>query len=159
MDINNTTLRKILSEFATGVCIVAVGDDPKNILGVTINSFTSVSMEPPLVMYCMKTKAESFEKVMKFPKFSINILAHDHDDLAMKCVMRGGHVIETSQFEFSKSGIPFLSDSIASIECEVETTYPGGDHTIILGKVIALNHPRDTKPLIFHRSKFLRPID
>lgn len=152
LEINHTTLRKVMSEFATGVCVVAFGDPP---MGVTVNSFTSVSMDPALVLYCIKTQAGSHENIMNFPRFSINILNHKQKDVATLCVARGGHSLDSSLYEFSELAIPVLKEANAIIECERTATYPGGDHTIVVAKVLSLNIVQTTQPLIFHRSQFL----
>lgn len=147
-------LRFAFSHFATGVTIVAVLKDKP--YGLTVNSFTSVSLDPPLVLICIKKGKKSHEYIADSDFFCVNILAEDQEWLSVRFADPS---IEETRFEGIKYELdefkcPNIEGCIYYITCEKYKEYDGGDHTIFLGKVVKLKSGRDKNPLIFFKSKY-----
>ncbi len=150
----SSNFRKIMGHFPTGVTVVTVDHRESCCLGVTINSLTSVSLAPPLVLFCMKKKAIAHDLVVNSQSFAISILAHNQQELALECAEPGGAKLADPLLVHSYDGNFLVRGAIASIECTQEEIYPGGDHTIIVGLVTRLYSELDNQPLVFHRSRF-----
>ena len=145
--------RQILGQFPTGVTIVATQDADGVPVGVTVNSFTSVSLDPPLVLFCLARTARSYARFAESSCFSVNILGCGQRALSDR--------FASSPFDWSEvgaahwaTGAPILSEALAALDCHVEARYDGGDHEIIVGRVVALGTIRDGKPLVYHRGAF-----
>ncbi len=143
-----------MGQFATGVSIITVGSDNELHTGVTINSLCSVSLDPPMILFCLKRHAHSYVTMMANPYFVVNILAKEQIELLHLCTSRGGGILKPEDFDINSFGVPVLKKNLATIECEKDKIYPGGDHTIILGKVLNLDFCDRKTPLVFHRSHF-----
>jgi flavin reductase (DIM6/NTAB) family NADH-FMN oxidoreductase RutF len=149
LEINSYEYRQHLSQLPTGITVVTVGNDQMPVTGVTINSFTSVSLEPPLVLFCLKRLASTYSKIMANPQYAINVLCADQKDLSQRCARQGGGLFEAGEYEFIHGGAPIVKGSLVSIVCERETTYAAGDHTIILGRVKKFVKGPEVDPLLF----------
>lgn len=148
--------RQVVGNFATGVTIVTTRDPEGKPYGLTVNSFTSVSLEPVLVLVCLDNRLGGIDFFRKKKTFGINILAEDQQDIsthfATKNTQRAEHLTRVG-----RTGVPLVNEALASIECEVVESYPGGDHTILLGQVkcAELSPACETrKPLLFFRGKY-----
>lgn len=153
MSIDQVTYRKTMGFFATGVAVLTLPDD-EGFCGITMNSLTSVSLDPSLVLFCIKRHADTYAKTMSSRRFTINILNESQEDIAHLCARKGGGQLKVSQVESLDSGINLLHGAIASLDCETIKTFPGGDHTIILAQVHGLISDPSKNPLIFYRSEF-----
>jgi len=140
-------LRTALGRFATGVAVVAF-DGPDGRHGMTINSFTSVSMRPPLVLASVARKARAHD-ALEGQAFSISILGAEQEDLA-RC-FAGGPAVDVHWLEGEVA--PRVAGALASMECRPWCSYDGGDHTLYLGEVVAFDH-RDGDALGYHASGF-----
>lgn len=142
-------LRRCLASFATGVTVVtyAVDDEPR---GATVNSFTSVSIDPPLVLVSLGRGARSTRWLPDRP-FTVNVLAATQLDLAMHFAgrPRAGLTVPWSP----EATVPRLRGTVAWLECLPWATYDGGDHLIFVGEVVRHDHRRGD-PLLFHRGEF-----
>ncbi|WP_155334437.1 flavin reductase family protein [Acrocarpospora corrugata] len=153
-------LRRAFGRFATGVTVVTVGGTAPH--GMTANSFTSVSLDPPLVLICVDRSAIMHGMLPDAGSFGVNVLAADQEGLAKRFADRW-RVPGLAQFENvdwfpgTLTGAPMLNASIARFECEVWRTYDGGDHSIFIGKV--LSHDEEAEEaLLFFNGRF-RQID
>lgn len=146
---NQKEFRTCMGHFATGVTVVTcVNEGEKH--GITANSFTSVSLDPPLVLISIDKKAKALQK-LKNNHFIINILNHHQKDTAMHFA---GKTFENLPFEWEKSTYGYrIKDSLAYIECEPWAEYPGGDHVLFLGEVKNVSY-NDGQPLTFYKGKF-----
>ncbi len=151
---NPALFRKILSNFATGVTIVTTRDAEGRPYGVTVNSFTSVSLDPLLVLFCLHNEAAGLPSFLESRVFAINILsskkAHLSDHFARSGADRTRHLKWTGVL-----GPPLIRGCLACLECKLETTYPGGDHTILIGRVAEGRLSRESRdPLLFYRGHY-----
>lgn len=128
--------RGVMGHFATGVTVVASRDADGEPVGLTVNAFTSVSLDPPLVLVCIHKKAEGHDAVIAAGHFGISVLAADQGDIAMVFSQEEpASRFQGVEFEDGPLGSPILKGALAWIECRFETVLPGGDHSILLGRV------------------------
>jgi flavin reductase (DIM6/NTAB) family NADH-FMN oxidoreductase RutF len=151
--------RKTMSNFATGVTVVTTFDEKKIIHGMTANSFTSVSLNPPTVLVCIGHTRNTFTHVKNTNQFAINILSSKQKKVAdyfAKEQTKGDEIIE---FNWSiKFGSPFIEGSIAFIKANVVELYNYGDHAIILGEVEGFD-TKNGAPLLYYQSDYLSVPD
>jgi len=149
--------RMVMGHFPTGVTIVT-GHSPSGPTGFTIGSFTSVSLDPPLVGFLPQTDSVTWEMIAPSGRFCVNVLSAEQDDLCWKFAKTG---TETTRFDGvawheSPSGSPILNRAVAWIDCVVEEVYTLGDHFFVLGRVEFLDADADQdglppRPLVFFR--------
>ena len=130
-DLDPTALRQALGQFATGVTVVTI-PGPQ---GFTANSFASVSLDPPLVLWSPARSSSRFPAFSTAPHFAIHVLAEDQFGLSRRFV-RGGEGFEGLKHEVSDQGVPLLGGALARFECVQEATHEGGDHLIVVGRVV-----------------------
>jgi flavin reductase (DIM6/NTAB) family NADH-FMN oxidoreductase RutF len=151
--IEATDLRRALGRFATGVTIVTTRGPAGRTEGVTVNSFSSVSLDPPLVLWCLRSAAPSLPSFLAAEWFAINVLGADQHHLSR-------HFATPHPDKFaaiaSTSGLgdcPLLPSALARFECRTERHIEAGDHTIFLGRIIRADH-REGEPLVFSAGRF-----
>jgi 3-hydroxy-9,10-secoandrosta-1,3,5(10)-triene-9,17-dione monooxygenase reductase component len=147
--------RDVFGHFATGVTIVTAmdGDEP---VGMAANSFTSLSLEPPLVLFCVAYSSTTWPRIEQAGKFAVNILGEEGEDLSRLFAQRGADRFGRIPWRSGVSGSPVLDEAIAYIDCDFEAEYPGGDHKIVVGRVIDLDMREGARPLIFFRGAYTR---
>ncbi|MEQ8411650.1 MAG: flavin reductase family protein [Erythrobacter sp.] len=151
--------RRLMGLFTTGVCVVSAPLEEGAIMGMTVNSFVSVSLEPMLVCWSLQNSSSQFEGWVGAERFAISILAESQQAVARRYAARASSGLVVSDFETSASGLPVVKGALGRIECRRWATYPAGDHTMILGEVTAMDAPEasDTAvPLGFFRGRFCR---
>jgi flavin reductase (DIM6/NTAB) family NADH-FMN oxidoreductase RutF len=139
--------------FTTGVTVVTSCDAEGARYGLTANSFTSVSLEPPLVLFCAYQHAPSLVGLIRSGHFAINVLASDQEDIAKRFARRAADKFAGLDWRVGILGDPLLDRCIAHIECTLENRHPGGDHDIVIGRVHRVRFYAG-EPLIFHRSRY-----
>lgn len=149
MTMDSREFRDALGCFATGVCVITANPEGQQPFGMTVNSFASVSLDPPLVLWSLQNNSEMFEVWERTTAFAVNILRADQQDLSNLYARKGDHLLEADHFTAGETGLPVLPHSLVSLECEVEATYPGGDHLIIVGRVLAMENRENGAPLVF----------
>src|SRR5215472_18563966 len=127
--------RDALGCFPTGVAVVTANGIGAHI-GITVNSFTSVSLEPPLLLWCMDRRSQRHDIFVKAESFTISILGTEHKDVSSRLARPGEHALDGIALVRTELGPPALADSLAIFECKVEKMIEGGDHTILLGRVL-----------------------
>lgn len=146
-------LRDAFGSFATGVTIVTTlgpgGDD----IGLTANSFSSVSLEPPLVLWSLARTASSIEAFCGCTHFAVHVLSEDQERLSTRFASRGIDRFEGLALERGPGGIPMLPDCVSRFACRLTYQYEGGDHVIFVGEVLSFSR-RALKPLVFHGGRY-----
>jgi flavin reductase (DIM6/NTAB) family NADH-FMN oxidoreductase RutF len=147
------TFRSVCANFATGVTVVTTGANGE-VAGLTVNSFTSVSLDPALVLVCIHNDSGELPVLRETGAFAVNILAADQQEVCRSFASR--HTRRSVEVDTRPgiSGVPILSDALAYFECRVEREVDGGDHVILLGEVIDLAVQREDRPLAFFRNAF-----
>jgi flavin reductase (DIM6/NTAB) family NADH-FMN oxidoreductase RutF len=146
-------LRLVFGLFTTGVTVVTAINPGPEPVGVTANSVTSVSLDPPLLLWCLANKSSSLGAFSIAAPFAVHILEAQQADIALHCARSHQAKFEVDDWWRSHPTPPVIDGALARIECRVETLHPGGDHTIIVGRVIAMSS-RNAQPLAFHASRF-----
>ncbi|MGE6917476.1 flavin reductase [Achromobacter kerstersii] len=141
-------LRRTLGAFTTGVTVVTTLDAEGRPFGVTANSFSSVSLDPPLILWSQSLKSSSYPAFRDAPRFVVNILADHQVPVSNRFAKSGGDKFEGVGYRAGEGGVPILDDCAAYLECEKIAAYPGGDHVIYLGQVHNL-HRAGQRPLAF----------
>ena len=145
--------RDVFGHFATGVTIITAMSDGQPI-GVSANSFSSVSLSPPLVLFCASKDSTTWPKIEAAGKFTVNILNEHQEDVCRVFATRGADRFSRIGWRPSANGSPILHDALAYIDCTIEHQYEGGDHLIVVGLVQELGVLGDEGPLIFYRGGY-----
>jgi flavin reductase (DIM6/NTAB) family NADH-FMN oxidoreductase RutF len=155
MNFDPREFRNTLGRFATGVTIITTVSDTGELFGVTANSFSSLSLDPPLVLFCLDVKALSFDAFSDATHFNINILAEEQEELSGLFAKSGTDKWNGVRYETSGSGCPILPDCISTLECRTRDIHEGGDHVIIVGEVEGFrNNLGDRRPLLFFQGRY-----
>jgi flavin reductase (DIM6/NTAB) family NADH-FMN oxidoreductase RutF len=127
-------LRDVLGRYATGVTIVTTVHDGQ-MAGLTVNSFSALSLEPPLVLWCLRRESASYRAFAAAGHFAVNVLAADQRDLAIRFAGRGER-FQGTPVRPGRYGLPLLSGTVAVLVCRRERLIPAGDHAILVGAVL-----------------------
>jgi 3-hydroxy-9,10-secoandrosta-1,3,5(10)-triene-9,17-dione monooxygenase reductase component len=148
--------RDVLSHFATGVVVVTGLDEDGSPVGMTAQSLTSLSLDPPLVLVCPARSSTSWPRIAARRRFAVNVLGADQKSISGAFARRGTDKFASVGWSSGEWGMPLLSDAMAHIECDLEATYPGGDHHIAIGRVrtLAAASIEEASPLLFFRSRY-----
>lgn len=146
-------LRYALGNFATGVCVVSASIGGGSV-GMTINSFSSVSLEPSLVLWSLKRDSASYELFSGIEVFSINVLRADQEDISGRYARYGNHELEKEDYYLSNIGTPLVNDALAYFECRLWSKMEAGDHDIIIGSVMNYCGEKSGEPLLFYRGGY-----
>ena len=149
------TLRDALGCFATGVTVVTCLNDGVP-AGLTVNSFTSVSLDPPLLLVCIAKGAASAAALTQASHFAINVLQTGQKPDSIRFSTRDEDRFGTTRWACGEAGAPILEESLGVFECERYAVYDGGDHQILVGKVIKASFDARLDPLLYFRGKYRR---
>lgn len=153
-----TDFRSALGLFATGVTIVTARDASGLPIGLTANSFNSVSIEPPLVLWSLARSASSMPAFEAGSHYAINILAADQHALAKRFASRSADRFEGVDFRDGAGGAPIFDASVAVFECFNRSRYEEGDHVIFVGEVERCSTRPGAQPLIFHGGRYFTEL-
>jgi len=145
--------RSALGRFVTGVTIVTTRDANGNPIGLTANSFNSVSLDPPLVLWSLSLNSPNLEAFRSSGSWAVHILAADQEDLSNRFATRGIDKFEGLSVEDGPEGAPMLPGCAARFGCSAKFEYDGGDHAIFVGEVVAF-HDEGSQPLAFHAGRY-----
>jgi 3-hydroxy-9,10-secoandrosta-1,3,5(10)-triene-9,17-dione monooxygenase reductase component len=149
---DGVTFRRILGHFATGIVVVTAHDTEP--IGMTCQSFSSVSLDPPLVMFCPARSSKTWPRIRAAGIFAINILAANQEEICRKFAVSGADKFVGVDWSPGLTGAPILSGVIAHIECRLETVTAGGDHDIVTGRPLHVGEGPRLAPLLFFRSQY-----
>ncbi|MCE9498964.1 MAG: flavin reductase family protein [Leptospira sp.] len=158
MDINNQSFKNALSHFASGVTVITYSDSG-SFGGLTVSSFSSLSMEPPLILFSINMTSPGLEKIRNSGAFAVNILATDQENLSNRFSKPGtdrNQLIHENGFALRETGSPLLNNCLASLECRTENIFEGGDHSIVAGRVIFSDSNDSLRPLLYYRRNYYR---
>src|SRR5689334_6818800 len=149
------TLRDALGCFATGVTVVTCLSDGGP-AGITVNSFTSVSLDPPLLLVCLHKQAASASALVAASHFAINVLQNEQQPASITFSTRVEDRFGTTPWSCGEAGAPILEESLCVFECERFAVYDGGDHHILVGQVIKASFDTSLDPLLYFRGRYRR---
>lgn len=151
--LDHHALRRSLGAFATGVCVVAARHNDGQSIGVTVNSFCSVSLDPPLILVCIGRGLASHDKLLTCGGFTVSILRDDQASLSTRFATRGIDKWEGVSHRPGLAGGLILEPHLAWFDCATHAFQDGGDHTILLGRVLDFAS-REGPPLLYFRGKY-----
>ncbi|MGA7673253.1 MAG: flavin reductase family protein [Nitrolancea sp.] len=154
--IDREAFKEVVSKFASGVTVVTTKDE-RGFHGVTVSSFCSLSLDPPLILVCVDRSIQSHDMITSAPSFMVNILSRGQTFIAEQ--FSGQTPLADPTFgrvphTVTESGLPILSDAVAWLECDTWNAYPGGDHTIIVGQVRRGGLGEQDDPLVYFDREF-----
>lgn len=154
MEFDSKNLRNVLGFFTTGVAIITTQDSEGKSVGVTVNSFSSVSLSPPLILFSMATTSNCTSTFEACKVFTVNVLGTRQKDLALMFAKPSSADWDSVAIAQGDNGCPKIEGSIAHLECEMFNIVPGGDHLIFIGKVTGIRSEEHDAPLIYYRGAF-----
>lgn len=154
-DFDSAYFRRALSQFATGIAVVITRGPDGAAHGLTVNSFSSVSLEPPLVLWSLANTARSRPVFMGASHYIINVLGEQQADLALRFSQKIGDRFESLAYDLSRTGLPILHGAVTWFECRSRSRYQEGDHVIFVGQVERCGTHPQTGALGFHGGRFV----
>lgn len=162
MSFSQRDFRDALGRFATGVTVVTARHADGRLVGVTVNSFTSVSLDPPLILFCLDREAASLAAFQDVGRFAVNILAEGQEELSVRFAAPLSDRWDGVATTASENGSPALDSALATLDCDLDRVVDGGDHLILIGRVTALRESAEgQRPLVYFRGQYrgLAPAD
>jgi flavin reductase (DIM6/NTAB) family NADH-FMN oxidoreductase RutF len=155
MDFDIRAYREALGSFPTGVAVVTAQTDGAGTpVGITVNSFASVSLDPPLVLWCMDKRSSRHDMFARATAFTVNILGTEHKEVSARLARPGEHALDGIALLPTELGPPALADSLAVFECLREQALLAGDHTVLIGRVLRFSRHSKSAPLVFYSGKY-----
>lgn len=154
MAIDSREFRNALGRFATGVCVASARVDGQRHIGVTVNSFASVSLAPPLVLWSVQKNTEIAKVWDDATHYGISVLAQTQQDISNTYAKPGDHNIRPEHLSIGPMGLPLIKDTLAQFECRIVQRIDGGDHTILLAEVESMAIGADAAPLLFFSGQY-----
>ncbi len=145
--------RRACGRFATGVAVATVLDRLGAPHGLTVSSFTSVSLDPPLVLICLGHEVSAIDAFRAAPFFGINVLTEDQQELSERFARKGFDRFDGLPWQPGATGVPLIPGALAALECAVEQRIPSGDHDIFVGRMVAAQIG-EGKPLLYFSSRY-----
>ena len=154
MTIDSRTLRDTLGLFVTGVTIITTRDEDDRPIGLTANSFNSVSLDPPLVLWSISNHARSLDAFSRAEHFAVHILRDDQADLSSLFARSGAPKFDGIEIGSGLGGVPVLPDCAACLECSLFDRHLAGDHVIYVAKIEKLSANLNAQPLVYHGGRY-----
>ena len=149
-DLDPKAFRQALGQFATGVAVITAEGADGSAIGLTMNSFNSVSVDPPLVLFSIARSAYSFAAMTEAKGFAVNILGRDQEQLSNKFAKALGDKWANVDHTLGHLAAPLISGALAHFECVPYAQYDGGDHVIFVGRVVRFTTRPESNPLVFY---------
>ena len=152
MPIDEAAFRLALSHFASGVTIVTTEHSGRP-YGMTVASFASLSLRPPLVLICIEKNVKTHDAIAASKKFGVSILGAEQAEISSRFASRAEDKFAGVALEHGTLGVPLIGGALTTLECSLRDQLPGGDHSIFVGEVVEA-HTRDGTPLLYFRSGY-----
>jgi 3-hydroxy-9,10-secoandrosta-1,3,5(10)-triene-9,17-dione monooxygenase reductase component len=153
--IDGARFRQVLGHYPTGVTVITAGT-PDGPAGMAVSSFSSLSLDPPQVLFCAGNTSSSWPKIRDQGAFAVNVLAEDQEDVSRVFASKGADKFAEIGWHRSRGGNPLLTGALAWIECRIGNIIESGDHSIVIGEVDDLQVTHEGKPLVFFRGGYGR---
>jgi 3-hydroxy-9,10-secoandrosta-1,3,5(10)-triene-9,17-dione monooxygenase reductase component len=150
---DSSTMRTVGGHFATGITIVTASHDGEPV-GMACNSFSTVSLDPPLVLFCAAKSSSTWPRIQAAGRWATNILGEDDEEVCRLFAEKGADRFAHMTFRPGASGAPLLDRSLAFFDCVTDAEYDAGDHVIVVGRVLELGYQSEGKPLLFYRGGY-----
>ncbi len=153
MQVDERTFRKALGCFASGVTVVTAADAEGQPVGVTVSAFSSLSLDPPLVLFCLDRKTKNLD-AFRAGHFAIHVLREDQRQVSIQFASRKDDKWSSIGHTTNEHGVPVITNCLARLECELQDVLEGGDHLIFIGKVHKQEHQTGGQPLLYFRGAY-----
>lgn len=152
--VSDTAFRQAMSQFATGVTVVTARDEDGGPLGLTVNSFSSVSLDPPLILFCIDHSAASYAPLRACAGYTVNILSADQEEISRRFARPGPEKWQEGSWQEGEKGEILIDGALTALTCHAHARHKAGDHDIFVGQVDHI-HPVDLlDPLLYFRSHY-----
>lgn len=146
--------REVMGQYPTGVCVVTSIEDEGRPVGMSVGTFTSVSLDPPLVAFLPDQRSASWAKIWRTKKFTVNVLGAGQEDLCRIFASKSADKFHGLQWHPAPSGSPILDGAVAWVDCVLDVAHEAGDHHIVIGRVTDLGVQAKDLPLLFYRGGY-----
>ena len=159
--VSRNDFRSAMGEFATGVTVITTIDDQNQPHSMTANSFTSVCLDPPIVLVCIAHGTHTYGYMERTGRFGVNILGQEQQELGAYFAKRPEDRLGGVEYSYAQAGdgVPILNHSMVFFRCEVVGSHVYGDHTVYLGEVKEVLRNDSGAPLMFFRSRWYKPSE
>lgn len=154
MAVDPRQFRNALGSFATGITVVTGSMPDGPLTGVTVSAFASLSLDPPLVLFCLGQQAQCRPAFAKGRPFAVNMLSELQKDLSIHFAAKNSDKFQGMRFTSGKNGAPLLPNCLAHLECQCTDVLDGGDHLIVIGLVTDLDYAQAGQPLLYYRGSY-----
>jgi len=146
-------LRNALGTFTTGITVVTAQNQKNQPIGMTVNSFSSVSLDPPLILWSLSEESSYCDTFLHCQHFAVNVLSSDQMAISQLFASPENNKFANIDWQTGEHHLPLIDGAIAKFQCSVEHLHPGGDHTIIIGRVLEYDYS-SSEPLVFNRGQY-----
>ena len=146
--------RRVLGHFAAGVTIITTTDNEGRPTGLTATAFTSVSLDPPLILVCVSHKSQSYPALLERKQFAVNFLRREQEELSRRFATSRLDKFDGIPHRLGALGLPVLADALAHVECVTVNQHVEGDHTVLIGRIDACETAAAGEPLVYFRGKY-----
>lgn len=155
MTLDPLHFRTALGRFASGVTVLTMRDAQGKDHGMTATAFSSLSLDPPLVLVCVDRAATMAAPLEHATHLAVNLLSAGQEEISRRFAEKDRDRFEGLVLTRGVEGLPLISGALAHLQCRIQARHPGGDHTIVVGAVLAA-HAHDGEPLVYHRGRYSR---
>lgn len=153
MKVEAATFRQVLGYYPTGVCVITALSDDGLPIGLVVGTFTSVSLDPPLVGFFPDKRSTTWPRIEAAGHFCVNVLASDQTALCRQ-IASPGDKFAGVEYTLSQHDLPVLGGAMVAIECRLEAVAEAGDHWMVMGRVLGLEARREADPMLFFRGTY-----
>lgn len=154
MTFDSLQFRRALGRFATGVCVITANPPGFKPFGLTVNSFSSLSLTPPLVLWSLQKSSDTLEAFRVATRYAVNVLSSEQQALSSRFARKSEHELREGEYRDGEAGLPLLDGALASFECDIDARHDGGDHIILVGRVRALRLDSGGRPLLYYEGGY-----
>lgn len=147
------SLKNAFGRFATGVTVVSCCDQNSTLTAITVNSFASVSLDPPMVLWCVEKRASAFERFANADNYAVSILKAGDESLSNRFAAHDPKPLAADEYDVWETGAPLLRRRLAGFDCSVKHRFDAGDHVILVGQVLQFDS-EDGAPLLYFASNY-----
>lgn len=154
-DFNSRAFRTAMGQFCTGVTVITSLDSEGKPSGFACQSFTALSLDPPLIVFCPQKTSRTWPVIEANGKFVVNVLSNRQEDVSATFGAPGSDKFKNIEWDPSPAGLPVLRNNLTWVECSVDSVSEGGDHWVVIGRALTLGEVVQDKPLLFYRGGYL----
>jgi flavin reductase (DIM6/NTAB) family NADH-FMN oxidoreductase RutF len=154
VSIDPAIFRQVLGSYPTGVAVITALDAEGHPAGMVVGTFTSVSLDPPLVGFLPDKKSTSWPLIEQAGRFCVNVLGSDQQAICRQLAAKGAEKFAGLEMVISEHNLPVIPNAIARIECTIRSVTEAGDHWFVLGNVLHMETTREDDPMLFHRGRY-----